>query len=355
MSRVRANTIMDQSGSGAPDFPYGFTANSGTVSGLLTATSYDIDDLYVGSAATITATTVSTSTTTGALQVSGGVGIAKSVYIGEDLDVSGSLAVGGTITYDDIHNLDSIGIVTARTGIHIESNGLTIVGVTTGLSVAGVATFASTGLFASQVSISANGLAVEGGVNVNSGILTVANTTQSTSKDTGAIITNGGVGIEKNLNVGTAVTMDGSTGLTTFSQGIRVGGGNPLFEKAHVNTTAWSASVAAGDINLDYGMVHLNTAVLAGTGNTLNITSGVGINTQMAVGDILAVTGITSVSSTSAFVNTLKIDHSTVQVAWSGGSVPSEGGSSGYDTYAFNIIKTASAKYAVIGNHVKSG
>ena len=27
-------------------------------------------------------------------------------------------------------------------------------------------------------------------------------------------------------------------------------------------------------------MVHLNTAVLAGTGNTINITSSVGINTQ---------------------------------------------------------------------------
>ena len=47
MSRVRANTIMDQAGSGGPDFPYGFTANSGTVTGLLTATTYDIDDLYV--------------------------------------------------------------------------------------------------------------------------------------------------------------------------------------------------------------------------------------------------------------------------------------------------------------------
>ena len=338
MSRVRANTIMDQSGSGAPDFPYGFTANSGTVTGLLTATTYEIEDLYVGSAATITATTVSTSSTTGALQVSGGVGIAKSVYIGEDLDVTGSLSVGGTITYDDIHNLDSIGIVTARTGVHIESNGLTIVGVTTGLSVSGVGTFG----------------AITATTITGSSALTITDTTQSTSKDTGAIILNGGIGCEKNLNVGTAVTMEGA-GISTFSQGMKIGGGNALQEKAHINTTAWSASVAAGDINLDYGMVHLNTAVLAGTGNTLNITSATGINTQMAVGDVISVTGITSVSATTAFVNTLKIDHSTVQVAWSGGSVPSAGSSTGYDVYAFNIIKTASAKYAVIGNQIKAG
>ena len=101
-------------------------------------------------------------------------------------------------------------------------------------------------------------------------------------------------------------------------------------------------------------MVHLNTAVLAGTGNTLNVTSSVGINTAMVNGDCIVVTGITSVNAATAFVNTLKIDHSTVQVAWAGGSTPTAGGSSGYDTYAFNIIKTADAAYAVIGNHTKT-
>ena len=77
----------------------------------------------------------------------------------------------------------------------------------------------------------------------------------------------------------------------------------------------------------------------------------------MALGDSIAVTGITSVSATTAFVNTLKIDHVTAQVAWSGGSVPTAGGSSGYDTYSFNIIKYGSeaGKFAVIGNHIKAG
>ena len=324
---------MDQAGAGAPDFPFGFTANSGTVTGLLTATSYDIDDLYVGSAATITATTVSTSSTTGALVVSGGVGIAKSLF------VEGNISCAGTITYEDVTHVDALGISTFREGINVTTGGVTIdaggidiVGVTTGLNVTGVTTLANTTM---------------------GGVLTITDTTQSTSKDTGAIILNGGIGCEKNLNVGTAVTMEGA-GISTFSQGLKVGGGNPLFEKVHINTTAWSASVAAGDINLDYGMVHLNTAVLAGTGNTLNVTSSVGINTQMGVGDVIAVTGITSVSASTAFVNTLKIDHTAVAVAWNNGITPSAGGSAGYDTYSFNIIKTASAKYAVIGVHLKA-
>ena len=337
MSRVRANTIMDQAGSGGPDFPYGFTASTGTVTGILTAATYDISDLNVSAAATISASTVSTSSTTGALVVTGGVGIGKSLFVG------GNISCAGTITYEDVTNVDSIGVVTARTGIEVTAGGITVngggldlVGLTTGLSVSGVGTFASTATFG--------------------GAITITDTTQSTSKDTGAIILNGGIGCEKNLNVGTACSIEGA-GIATFSQGVKLGGGNPLQEKAHINTTAWSASVAAGDINLDYGMVHLNTAVLAGTGNTLNITSSVGINTQMALGDSIAVTGITSVSATTAFVNTLKIDHVTAQVAWSGGSVPTAGGSSGYDTYSFNIIKygSESGKFAVIGNHIKAG
>ena len=330
MSRVRANTIMDQAGAGAPDFPFGFTANSGTVTGLLTATSYDIDDLYVGSAATITATTVSTSSTTGALVVSGGVGIAKSLF------VEGNISCAGTITYEDVTHVDALGISTFREGINVTTGGVTIdaggidiVGVTTGINVTGVTTLANTTM---------------------GGVLTITDTTQSTSKDTGAIILNGGIGCEKNLNVGTAVTMEGA-GISTFSQGMKIGGGNALQEKAHINTTAWSSDTT---INLDYGMVHLNTAVLAGTGNTLNVTSSVGINTAMAVGDVISVTGITSVNATTAYVNTLQIDHTAVAVAWVGGSTPSAGGSAGYDSYSFNIIKTASAKYAVIGIQVKA-
>ena len=333
MSRVRANTIIDQTGAGAPDFPYGFTATSGSVTGLLTATSYSVDDLSVGSAATISATTVSSSSTTGALVVSGGVGIAKSLF------VEGNISCAGTITYEDVTHVDALGISTFREGINVTTGGVTIdaggidiVGVTTGINATGVTTLAATTM---------------------SGVLTITDTTQSTSKDTGAIILNGGIGCEKNLNVGTAVTMEGA-GISTFSQGMKVGGGNALQEKAHINTTAWSASVAAGDINLDYGMVHLNTAVLAGTGNTLNVTSSVGINTAMAVGDVISVTGITSVNATTAYVNTLQIDHTAVAVAWVGGSTPSAGGSAGYDSYSFNIIKTASAKYAVIGNQVKA-
>ena len=62
---------------------------------------------------TFTHTSNATSSTTGALQVTGGVGIVK------DLHVGGNITVGGTLTYDDVTNIDSLGIITARTDIHL--------------------------------------------------------------------------------------------------------------------------------------------------------------------------------------------------------------------------------------------
>ena len=340
MSRVRANTIIDQAGTGAPDFPNGFTANSGTVSGVLTATTYSVTNLNLSGVATISASTESTSASTGALVVTGGVGIGKSLF------VDGNISCAGTITYDDVTHIDALGISTFREGINVTAGGLTIsgggldlVGLTTGLSVTGPSTFAG------AVTLQQDG-----------GVLTVNDATDSTTKSTGAVIVAGGIGVSKNLNVGTAVTIS-PAGIATFAGGMKVGGGKGLLEKCHIESTAWSRGNAGdNDINIDYGNVQLVTGdVLAGTGNTLNITSSVGINTLMAPGDVLAVTGITSVNATTAFVNTLQIDHVTVPVAWQGGSAPTVGGSSGYDTYSFNIIKTENAKYAVIGVHIKAG
>ena len=87
------------------------------------STSPDVK-LDVGGAVLVTGistfenTAESTSSTTGALIVSGGVGIAKS------LNVGGNLSVAGTITYDDVTNVDSVGIVTARGGFEIGEAGV---------------------------------------------------------------------------------------------------------------------------------------------------------------------------------------------------------------------------------------
>ena len=75
------------------------------------------DNIITGVAVTIggilrvTDTTQSTSSTTGAVIVSGGVGIAKS------LNVGGNISVGGTLTYEDVTNVDVVGLATFRSGV----------------------------------------------------------------------------------------------------------------------------------------------------------------------------------------------------------------------------------------------
>ena len=90
-----------------------------------------------------TDTTESTSTTTGALLVSGGVGIAKSLHVG------GNVSIAGTLTYQDVTNIDSVGLVTARTGVRVTAGGVIV--------TAGVSTFAN------EVKVTAGGIEVDAG------------------------------------------------------------------------------------------------------------------------------------------------------------------------------------------------
>ena len=76
-------------------------------------------DVFTTGITSFANTTDSTSSTTGSVIVSGGVGIAGS------LNVGGSVSVGGTLTYEDVTNVDSVGIITARSNILVGS-GITL-------------------------------------------------------------------------------------------------------------------------------------------------------------------------------------------------------------------------------------
>ena len=67
------------------------------------------------------------------------VAISTNVSIGGTLAVSGSVSVGGTLTYEDVKNVDSVGLITARTGIKV-TGGELIVGNSIKLGNAGVIT-----------------------------------------------------------------------------------------------------------------------------------------------------------------------------------------------------------------------
>ena len=106
MSRLRANQITNKTANGAPTATNGFI-----VTGVCTATS------FVGSGTALTgidAATLKFGSDTKAQAVSGGV------------NITGNLGVSGVLTYEDVTNVDSIGIVTARAGVNLIGNDLNV-------------------------------------------------------------------------------------------------------------------------------------------------------------------------------------------------------------------------------------
>jgi len=59
------------------------------------------------------------------------------VTVGSNLTATGNVSVGGTLTYEDVTNVDSVGMVTARKGIQVLADGINAVGVVTATSFSG--------------------------------------------------------------------------------------------------------------------------------------------------------------------------------------------------------------------------
>ena len=56
---------------------------------------------------------------------------------GDTVTVNGNISVGGTVTYQDVTNIDSVGMVTARKGIQVLADGINAVGVMTATTFSG--------------------------------------------------------------------------------------------------------------------------------------------------------------------------------------------------------------------------
>jgi len=61
------------------------------------------------------------------------------VVTANSANFTGDVSIGGTLTYQDLTNLDSVGLVTARTGVRVTAGGVDISGG--GLNVTGISTF----------------------------------------------------------------------------------------------------------------------------------------------------------------------------------------------------------------------
>lgn len=120
--------------------PYWNTGGDLNVSGVVTATS------FVGDGSGITGIS-SVSFATTSFGLSGTPNVTVGVVTATSVSVSGNVSIAGTLTYEDVTNVDSIGIVTARSGIQVTSGDVVVGSAVTlssgGIEVVGVVTATS--------------------------------------------------------------------------------------------------------------------------------------------------------------------------------------------------------------------
>jgi len=119
----------------------GFITNN--VSGTLTATSF----IGNGSALTGIVTTlvagdnINLSGSTGSVTITGLASTdrinAESIVVSGVATFSSNVTIGGTLTYEDVTNIDSVGLITARNGINVSSGGVNVTGIVTATSYDG--------------------------------------------------------------------------------------------------------------------------------------------------------------------------------------------------------------------------
>ena len=106
MSEIRVNKVIDEAGTGAVELTQGATIPSGkTLSG---------------------AGSLNLSGTVNATALTGTPDITVGSVTGTTGSFSGNVSVGGTLTYEDVTNIDSVGLVTARTGVRVNAGGVVV-------------------------------------------------------------------------------------------------------------------------------------------------------------------------------------------------------------------------------------
>jgi hypothetical protein len=230
------------------------------------------------------------------------------------LYVQGDMYVTGDINLDDI-TLDQLKVsgISTFIGFSTFASGINVLGLgatTTTLDVSGVSTFTG--------SIDANGdVDIDGHTELDdvqvSGIATITNTTQSSNKDNGALVVEGGVGIEKNLFVGGGAEI---TGITTLTNTVDINDSVEIAGITTVQNTTDSDSKDTGALvvfstfadTVQIQSLTDNRVAIVGAGSTIeddgNLTFDGG---QLEVGVGLSVAGLSTFVGVGTFISDLYV------------------------------------------------
>ena len=267
------------------------------------------------------------------------------VSVTGNIVASGNVTVGGTLIYEDVINVDSIGIATARSGLRITGGGLDVVGVSTfndGIDVighaevdqlraSGVSTFV--GIVTSQNDVFVgNNLSVAGDARVV-GVLTVGSSSITLDGSTNTINVGSGVTVHTTTVAVNQLEVSGLStfvGVGTFQSDLFVG--NTLYTPSLIvngssigddlTTRNISASgivtvtgdtVINGDLDVD-GHTELDNLNVSGVSTFVGVTttqSDAFIGNNLSVAGDARVVGVLTVGSSSL---TFDGDSNTISV-----------------------------------------
>ena len=153
-------------------------ANSSTrqIEELSVADNLDLTGNSIVGLSTISTSTLTVSTVTGtAASFSGNV-------TGATASFSGNVSIGGTLTYEDVTNVDSVGIITARSGVDFSS------------------------LLREGVKITAGKLSDNTNIDLSNGMVHLFTTTETTTS-TPNIRIDGSTSLNSKMSIGEAITV----------------------------------------------------------------------------------------------------------------------------------------------------
>jgi hypothetical protein len=307
--------------------------------------------LVVSDSVDINGTTGVYSTNSGALQVTGGVGIGGGLFVGgivtaTTANITGNETVGGSLTVTGygtisggstisaltVTNAATVGTSLAVTGFSSLNGGATLSAatVTNNLTVSGITNLQNTYVTGFTATNNANlmgtasvgsTLSVSGFSSLNAGATISAATITNTllvnstapslgSASAGAIQTTGGVGIAKDLYVGTTATIAGNlavsgnetvTGSATVTGFLSANGGATLSAATVTNNLTVSGSeTVTGYLTVNGGSTLSATTVTnnATIGGTLGVTGRTTLNDAVVNQTLTATTLVVTGSAT---------------------------------------------------------
>ena len=281
---------------------------SGTAAAINGSAITDLNgsNIASGTVAAARVATLNQNTTGTAGGLTGTPDITVNNITGAAVTFSGDLTINGTLTYEDVTNVDAVGLVTAAKGFRATAGGLV---------VAGVSTF--------NDNIRGDGATDIIGINT----------------------------VGANYFFGGSADITGITTTASFTATSDASFSGFLKESATITAGKLSDNT---NIDVSNGNLFLFTTQESTT-STPNIRydGSTTLNSKMSTGEAISVTIVTTAAA-GGYSAQLTIDGSAVTENWVGGSAPDAGGSSGVDIYVHTIIKTGDGAYTVLSALTKT-